>query len=62
MCIPQHTIDGLRAQNKIGDLYIISDNADMICSKKTNIFKKVTRTAKKIFLITVGQSIVQNFN
>ena len=28
MCIPQHTIDGLRAQNKIGDLYIISDNAD----------------------------------
>ena len=52
-CIPQHIINGFKAQDKKpnGDLYIISDNSDNFRSvvKSPNNFKKVARTAKEDF-------------
>ena len=51
--IPQHIINGFKAQDKKpnGDLYIISDNSDNFrcVVKSPNNFKKVARTAKEDF-------------
>ena len=50
-CIPQHIINGFKAQDKKrnGDLYIISDNSDNFrcVVKSPNNLKKVVRTAKE---------------
>ena len=52
-CIPQHIINGFKAQDKKrnGDLYIISDNSDNFRGvvKSPNNLKKVARTAKEDF-------------
>ena len=52
-CIPQHIINGFKAQDKKrnGDLYIISDNSgNFRCVVKSpNNLKKVARTAKENF-------------
>ena len=52
-CIPQHIINGFKAQHKKpnGDLYIISDNSDNFrcVVKSPNNLKKLARMAKEDF-------------